>query len=228
MIVAIHQPNYLPWLGYFAKIARADAFIFLDDVQFSKGSYTNRVQIARGGKPAWLTLPVRHSFGDNIHAVKIARDDWARAHADILKQAYGSALHFKEVWPTLETWLDNAGENLSEVNTHLIKQIAIRLGFATRFELSSLMQVESESADHRLALLVAQIAPGATYLSGHGGANYQSEQTFKDHGLKLIYSDFKPQSYARSGDDFLPGLSIVDALFHLGWQATASMLDGAS
>ena len=80
MIVAIHQPNYAPWLGYFAKMARADVFVFLDDVQYTKNSYINRVQIDAGGTARWLTVPVSFSFRDPINRVRAANENWPRAH----------------------------------------------------------------------------------------------------------------------------------------------------
>ncbi len=104
-IVAIHQPNYLPWLGYFAKMARADVFVFLDDVQFSKQSYINRVQILRDdGCSRWLTVPVHVSLGQAINEVRPAKAGWARAHLDTLRGAYKAAPAFKVVWPDIEAF----------------------------------------------------------------------------------------------------------------------------
>ncbi len=224
-VVAIHQPNYLPWLGYFAKMASADVFVLLDDVQYSKGSYTNRVQIARAGAATWLTLPVQHRLGASIHATAIARADWARAHCDTLKQAYRKAACFGTVWPFVETMLLAAEGTLADVNAGLIRGIADRLGIAPRVEMSSSHGLAPDfAADERLAMIVHRIAPGGTYLSGSGGAKYQSETTFAAHGVTLTYSRFTPMPYERGGEPFLPGLSILDALFHLGWEGTAALL----
>ena len=224
MIIAVHQPNYLPWPGYFAKIAQADVFVLLDDVQFSKGSYTNRVQIARSGAAVWLTLPIRHEFGAPIRAVLTARPDWARAHADTLKQAYRSAACFHDVWPQVEAWLDAATGRLADINGALIRAIAGRLGLGARFVSSSDLGVDAAAADERLARITARLAPGGTYLSGGGGAKYQSENVFVRSGVGLAYSRFEPQPYPRSGEPFIPGLSILDALFHNGWEATARLV----
>src|ERR1043165_5716491 len=92
-IVAIHQPNYFPWLGYFAKMARSDAFVFLDDVQYSKNSYINRVQIK--GKE-WLTVPVSHHLGDPINRVQCADPRWRAKHLDKLRATYAKTAHFDE------------------------------------------------------------------------------------------------------------------------------------
>ena len=224
MIIAVHQPNYLPWLGYFAKIARADSFVFLDDVQFSKGSYTNRVQIARGGEAVWLTLPVRHDFGANSSAIAVANADWSRSHRDTLRQAYARARCFREVWGEFEAWLETATGGLAAINASLIEKVARRLGLTTPFCRSSEQGVAVGEADERLAAIVSKLAPGGTYLSGAGGAKYQAENAFSAKGLKLEYSPFKPQPYERSGEHFIPGLSVIDALFHLGFEGTSALI----
>lgn len=224
MIVAIHQPNFLPWLGYFAKIARSDCFVLLDDVQFSKGSYTNRVQIARGGAPVWLTVSVRHDFGARISAIALSDPHWAHAHCDRIKQAYGRAACFKAVWPEIESWLRSASGSLADVNSGLIEKIARRLGLHTRLCPSSSLDVLADEPDIRLAEIVRRISPNGVYLSGAGGAKYQAEAVFQAKGITLAYSDFRPEPYERSGEPFIAGLSIIDALFHLGFDATAAML----
>lgn len=226
-VVAIHQPNYLPWLGYFAKMAAADVFVLLDDVQFSKGSYTNRAQIDRAGSPAWLTLPVRHSFGATIGQITLAREDWARSHLDTLKQCYRHAACFDAIWREFEAALRAASGSLAEVNAYLVRWLATQLGLATRIEISSDLALAGDlESDARLAEIVARLAPGGTYLSGAGGAKYQAEATFATRGVSLAYSSFKPVPYERGSGSFLPGLSIVDALFHLGPDKTAMIVRG--
>jgi hypothetical protein len=222
--VTIHQPNHLPWLGYFAKLARADVFVFLDDAQFPKGSYVNRVQIA-GAEPAWLTVPVKVTLGDPISAVVPARADWARAHRERLLQVYRPAAAFRAVWPEIESWLgETPSGNLATANIFLIGRIAARLGLGARFVTSSSLGVPPGTADARLAEIVHRLAPGGRYLSGAGGANYQSDEVFAAKGITLVYSDFRPRPYTRGAYPFVPGLSVLDALFHLGWDATGAMV----
>lgn len=227
VIVAIHQPNYLPWLGYFHKIAKADVFIFLDDVQFSKGSYTNRVQILRDGRPVWLTQPVHHRFGQAITEVEFLQADWVARHLDTLRGAYVRAPAFREVWPALREMMSAvAGFGLATANRRLIEAIAGRLGLGARFCAASDFNVGGTNGDTRLAQIVAAVAPGGIYLSGRGGAKYQDENTFTAAGLSLAYSEFRHPIYLQSPDGFTPGLSIVDALFSAGWEATAHLVAG--
>lgn len=224
VIVAIHQPNYFPWLGYFSKIATSDVFVFLDDVQFSKGSYTNRVQITVNGSPVWITVPVFRKLGTLVGEVAIAQATFARSHADRLKQAYKRAANFGSAWEVVGALLDNPTPSLAEFNATAIKVITANLGLSTRFVLSSSLGVQDASSDVRLAEIVAKVAPGGVYLSGAGGAKYQAPESFANKGIRLQYTTFQVVPYARSGEGFVPGLSILDALFHLGFEGTAKLL----
>ncbi|MBF0187430.1 MAG: WbqC family protein [Magnetococcales bacterium] len=224
--VAIHQPNYLPWLGYFHKMAEADHFIFLDDVQYSKNSYTNRVQIEKGEGNRWLTLPVTHRFGQSIAQVSPAKSTWARSHHDLLFNTYRQAPFFKEVMPLLKEQLFSLPEDsLARINQTLILFIAELLALECRIHVSSELKVEAESADQRLILLTKRLVPeNGVYLSGKGGANYQSEEAFAQAGIRLHYLDFTHPVYPQGGEIFQPGRSILDALFHLGVEGVRSLL----
>ena len=80
MIVSIHQPNYLPWGGYFFKIINSDLFIFLDDVQFSKNSFINRTKVTHNNEYTWLSIPIKFNLGESILQVKLAQEDWQLRH----------------------------------------------------------------------------------------------------------------------------------------------------
>ena len=132
MIVAIHQPNYLPWLGYFNKMHQADVFIFLDNVKFSKGSYTNRVRILSSKGPRWLTVPVKVKMGQKIFDVKPSRHGWQRSHIDLLRNEYAKAGQFARILPELKEELVALPEgNIAEINIMLIRTLASRLGIQT-------------------------------------------------------------------------------------------------
>ena len=223
--VAIHQPNYLPWLGYFYKISQSDIFVFLDDVQYSKNSFTNRVKILRDGEARRLTQPVSFNFGDPIAAVTIARDDWKTAHLDSLKGAYKSAPEFNTVWPDIEA-IFNALEDtdLATANMNVISGMCRHLGIVTEFHQSSSIDGHALSSDDRLIHLVNKLAPGGCYLSGKGGSGYQDPKKFSDAGISLRYTEFSPIDYPQSSQSFIPGLSTIDAVFHLGWQKAAQLL----
>lgn len=225
MIVAIHQPNYMPWLGYFRKIAEADAFVFLDDVQYSKNSYINRVRIADARGARWLTVSVSARLGMRIDEVVPARADWRDAHLSSLRNAYRDAAAFRAVWPDIEALYAAAGgHDLASINRALIEGAVRRLGLACRFHASSAFDVGDASADDRLVRLVAVIDTGGAYLSGRGGARYQDPDKFAAAGLELRYLDFVHPVYDQGRVPFEPGLSLLDAVFRLGWEGTAALI----
>jgi len=224
-IVAIHQPNYLPWLGYFYKILRADIFIFLDDAQYSKNSYTNRVQVLHAKKARWLTQPVSFNFGDPIDAVTVAAPDWKKKHLDSLKGFYAKAPCFREVWADFEALYDAIeDDHLANINTHLVRTIAERLGLQCRFVMASSLDTADATGDDRLIVLTELLAPGGCYLSGAGGVNYQDTAKFEAVGLRVEYQNFKHPEYEQQASTFTSGLSIADAVFNLGWGKTADLL----
>jgi len=224
-IVAIHQPNYLPWLGYFAKMARADVFVFLDDVQFPKGGYTNRVQIDGGGEARWLTVPVRVSLGKRIDEILPSRPDWRGAHLDTIATFYREAAHYRTVREWLADAYDAAPDgSLAAINRHLIEAAAARLGVAPRFLASSALDVGDAEATTRLVRIVESVAPGGTYFTGRGGETYQDPTAFADAGIALARSDFAAAPYDQGRATFLPGLSVLDAAFRVGWDATTALV----
>jgi len=228
MIIAIHQPNYLPWLSYFGKIAAADDFIFLDDAQFPKNSYTNRVQVLAGGAAKWLTMPVTFRFGDAINAVMPAQQDWARRHLDSLKGYYRRAKNFRRVWTRIEEiYLDVPNRDIAASNRFLVETLAKEFGLTCQFHAASDIESRGAKGDARLVELANALCPGATYLSGSGGRNYQSEDCFAKAGIELRYIDFRHQAYSQGQHEFVAGLSAIDAVFHLGWGGAADLI-GAS
>ena len=225
-IVAIHQPNYAPWLGYFHKMARADVFVFLDDAQFSKGSYTNRVQIVGRGALRWLTVPVQHAFGAAINAIVPARTDWPSAHLDALLTDYRDAACFRGVWPDVQALYRNLPcESLAASNAALVTRLAERLGIVTRVLAASSLDIGSTMSDDRLIAICHKIDSDVSYLSGRGGANYQDQAKFSAAGITLQYTDFIQHSYEQGGASFVAGLSVLDAVFHLGWKGAAALVN---
>lgn len=225
--VAIHQPNYFPWLGYFAKIAAADAFVFLDDVQYSKNSYINRVKI-RNGAERWLTVPVSAHLGDAIDAVRPAKPSWRRSHADLLANSYRKAAHRSEVLAIVRELLETAPDgSLAAINRFLVERVAALLGLECRFLASSEFDLGECAADDRLVALSARVAPDAFYVSGRGGAKYQDPGKFDAAGLGFGYLEFAHPIYAQGDAEFAPGLSVLDALFHAGVAGTGDLIRSA-
>jgi hypothetical protein len=221
MLVAIHQPNYFPWLGYFYKIWAADAFVFLDNVQFTKNGYINRSQIQNGEKNRWLTVPVSVHLGDPISRVMPANDSWRRNHIDLLCNSYREATHFGTMMPFVEEVLLSAPtESLAEINRHTILRITDLLEIDRYSVRSSEVDVDFTGPTDRLIKLTQSISAEAVYLSGKGGANYQDEELYQAAGIGFEYASFSHPTYDQGTPGFVPGRSILDALFHVGLEGT--------
>ena len=228
-IVAIHQPNFLPWLGYFDKLARADVFVFLDNVQLQRtgGSYTNRVEMIISGRRNWVTVPISRQAEqrDRISEARIVeRSPWRRKIKSAIEQSYAKAPHFAETMPHIARILDNRDDRLASFNTDAIKQLSQIVELGGRLVVNaSALDVSGSGTD--LLIAIVRAVGGTTYLCGGGATGYQEDEKFAAAGLTLEYQNFQhpvyPQVAARA---FSAGLSIIDALMNCGAAGTARLL----
>ena len=219
MRVAVHQPNYAPWCGYFAKMRACDVFILQDDVQFSRGGYVNRVQIETAKGTDWLTVPVpKGSTGLLINQLRFGDPKWQENHLRELEKSYGRAPHFAEIRALIEPVYESGGDNVAAFNMRLIRAIAAFLKIDCEFRIASEIGATGK-ADDRLVDLVQKVG-GSTYVSGAGGQNYQEREKFERAGLQLEVKVYKPVTYRQFREGFTPGLSAIDALFHCGAEAS--------
>lgn len=228
MKIGIHQPNYLPWSGFFYKLAKSDLFILLDDSQYSKNSYQNRVQVKCSTGSIWLTQPVKTS-GNSFAKTKeihFADSMWPRKHVKSLQSIYSRSDNYLFCEKLLNIIVDSSMEtefNLCSVNTKLIKCIANMLGINTPIISSSTIEVSSKSTS-RLVELVKAVG-GNEYIYGEGAINYQDDLLFIENGIGLNPLKFSHPIYPQLWGNFIPGLSIVDLLMNCGDKSLAIILN---
>jgi hypothetical protein len=215
--VAIHQPNYLPWIGFFAKALNSDVLVLLDTVQFPKRSYVNRVQVKTPHGAHWLTQPVLTTgrYWQAVCSVEFADPAWGLAHTKALQRNYARAPYFRAYFEPLAELLLNAGPMLTDCNERLIRWVLDLLELRTKLVRASSLAVESEDATERLIRLV-QAVGGDTYLSGSGGFGYQDVGQFRAAGLRVLRAPSTFPEYPQLWGPFVPGLSTVDLLFNHG------------
>jgi hypothetical protein len=221
MLVAIHQPNFFPWQGYFDKVRRADVFVFLDAVDYPRsgsggmGSWCNRVKLNIQDEARWVTCPVQKlSLGAPISdAVIDDRQPWREKLLRTLQSNYARAPHYGAAMAVLEPLIRSQQANLASFNIAAITTIADHLGLQTRFVRQSELNFEGRATTLLISLVKA--AGGTAYLAGGGAGDYQEDGLFADAGVDLVCQDFKPLPY---GDEarFIPGLSVIDALMQNG------------
>jgi hypothetical protein len=216
--VAIMQPTYLPWVGYFGLMLSVDAFILLDSVQFSKRSWQQRNQIKTPSGPQWLTVPVL-SKGKREQLISEVRIDASRQfHLDHLKSLelnYRKAPFFAEMFPAIRQVLSAPPESLSVLDIELIRGIRDALGITTPLLLSSEFEAKGENA-----ILLANICSevGATeYVSPPGSKVYLDESdAFSRQNMQVKFFQFQHPAYVQQHGEFLPYMSAVDLLFNCG------------
>jgi hypothetical protein len=229
MIVAIHQPNFLPWLGYFDKLARADVFVLLDNVaaQQTGGAYTNRVEVLVGGKRSWLTVPIARGSEARRRIADlrvVASSPWRRKITATIEQNYARAPFFDAVMPTVHALLDTPGDLLADFNIAALTTIAdlLRLD-RRRMVRASTLDVPGAGTDLLIAIIRA--VGGTTYLCGGGAGGYQDDAKFAAAGIALQYQDFRHPVYPQvNAADFAAGLSVVDALMNCGYEGVSCLL----
>lgn len=218
-VVAIHQPNYLPWLGFFHKLAQADRFVSLDSVQYTRTGFTNRSQILgpRGSLP--LTVPVltKGHYHSPITAIELNPTiRWAAKHLRALTQSYGRTPHWAAHAPFLQTVYEaTTWQRLIDLNEALLRHLLAALEIDIPFLRASELGAAGQSTD--LLIDLTRRASGTVYLSGPSGRQYLDPAAFAAAGLTLRFSDFVHPVYDQGGrGNFVPRLSALDLVLHHG------------
>ncbi len=221
-IIAIHQPNYIPWTGYFDKIAKSDIFVFFDDVQLPRGkSYVTRNQILGVNGVMWLTVPVKSkSEMIKINETEIVQGNWNKKHWKSINVSYCKAEFFNSFNNEFAEIYQKNRAKICELNVELIKKIAKILQINTKFAFSSEVPVKSNSPSDRIIEIVKYFNADI-YISGKGmgSQRYISEEEFRKNNITLIFHEFKHPVYKQTTLGFVPNLSIIDLLFNAGEKA---------
>jgi hypothetical protein len=222
MIISVHQPQYIPWLGYFEKIAKSDCFVFLDNVQYKHREFQNRNKIRGSKNFIWLTVPVitKNYRQQLIADVRIDNSEpWPKKHWHALQSCYSQAKFFYEYGNFFRAvYLDKTWDKLIDFNIYIIEQIISWLDIKTKIIRES--QVGTTLTSTGRIIEICRKLNAQVYLSGLGGKDYLQEDMFVQSGIKLEYQQFThpvyQQQFMCNVDDFMPYLSIIDLLFNEG------------
>jgi len=211
--VAIHQPQFMPWMGYFEKWDRADLFILLDDVQYKKNDFINRNRIRQKNNIIWLTVPVSFHNKQRINEIRIVQDElWRDKIIKSLYIIYRGRPYFNDYFPYIEGLLSKDWEYLSELNIEMLKLLASTLGIKTPLMLSSSIKVDTTKTERLIDLLTNVNA--TDYLCGQGAKNYLKDELFQRIGLH--WQEYKHPLYSQGLTPFISHLSVVDLIFNYG------------
>ena len=216
--IAIMQPTYLPWMGYFDMIAQVDCFVFLDSVQFNKRSWQQRNRIKGHDGVLWLTVPVltKGRRYQRIFEVVIApTQDFQKEHVKTIRHVYRTAPYFAQYFDELTSVLLEPQQLLVDLNIELIGRFCSKLGIGTDMMLSSSLDVEGKNVE--LLVDICKALKADRYLSATGSKDYIDENNlFASSDIDLIYHDYQHPEYRQLYEGFVSHLSVLDILFNEG------------
>ena len=210
-ILSAHQPAYLPWLGYFDKIARSDIFIYLDTVQYEKNSFINRNRIKTPQGSLWLTIPVKTKGHTHSSLLTTEIDDkqpWRVKHIKSIEANYRKAIGFDNKFAELELLINTSATNLADYCFDHLIFWCTQLRISTKIVRSSTLPPMGAKSD--LIFDLCTHFGAKHYLSGALGRDYLNVDRFKNAGIEIEYQNFKNHTYTQLWGDFVPNLSIVD------------------
>jgi len=221
MKIAIMQPAYIPWIGYFDLIQRVDTFVFLDDTQFEKQSWQQRNRIWHNGDYRYLTIPVITKGNHFANIMDVEFDPtkkWSKKHLLTIEQSYAQCSHTKEILSVLESALCLECTKLVDITIPIIQTISNRIGFNTKFVRSSELAVSGKRSQKLVNIINA--LGGKYYLSPNGAKGYIDEDCLLPTSeICLEYQNYSLKDYPQKiAGSFVPYLSIVDLVANVGFE----------
>ncbi|OIO68736.1 MAG: hypothetical protein COW19_05545 [Zetaproteobacteria bacterium CG12_big_fil_rev_8_21_14_0_65_55_1124] len=220
MLLAIHQPNFMPWAGFFHKWMISDAMLLLDTVQYEKNEWQNRNRIKTAHGVQWMTVPVNYRYPQTIREVGIADRRWPRKLSISIEQAYAKAPYIGDYWPELRKVMHEPYDLLRDLNAALIRVLGGFLGCSAPLYMASDLGVENTDPTGRLLELCDALKADA-YLSGQEGRVYLDRDVFASRGISLYFQAVEAPVYPQLYGAFASHLSVLDMLLNVGPEAAA-------
>jgi hypothetical protein len=224
MIVSIMQPAYLPWLGFFDRIAASDVLILLDHVLIdrnSKTKFANRNRIRTPDGWTWLTVPIRSKGRHGellLNEIEVNNEtDWRAKHWRAIEMNYRRAPHFADYAAPFQAMYETEWATLAALNAAGQKIFTEALGIGTRTMLSS--EMDCRETKDRLIVELCEKAGATAYISGPFGRDYLKPADFRAAGVELLFHDYDHPEYKQCFEGFEPYMSAIDLLFNHGPEA---------
>jgi hypothetical protein len=218
MVVLISQPMYFPWVGFLEQLSLADIYVVYDDVQFSRGSFTNRVQIKTATGSKWLTLPITDfKLGKRVNEVMLdSSKNWRGNQQQQLEQAYKSAPFSKTMLSIVKSVFENDCSNLSTIAQFSTQALANFFGISSKQRILWSSQLNIYGKGSERVLNIVKSLGGTTYITGHGARNYLDHSAFEKSGVTVQYMKYRCTPYAQLHGEFNPFVSALDLIANCG------------
>lgn len=225
MICAIHQPMFYPYIGFFDKMIKSDIFVLLDDAQFEKNGWQNRNRIRLNtGEVKWITVPVKHKFGQTINEVEIVNDKWNIKIYKTLEQSYKKSSCYNEVLNKLFIRKTFFSKKLKHICIHSIVDVRNYYGISDYNDIKYSSSLNLTSTKTQKLIDICHAYECDQYLAGDGSKNYLDVKLMEKNGIEVIWQNFKHPMYPQKQIKnnfyiFVYNLSILDYMFNLGKKA---------
>lgn len=227
MTVAIMQPYFFPYMGYFQLLNSVDMFVVYDDVQYMKGGWVNRNRILCDGSPKWLTYPVQRRPHETLIsemryvAAPTARDNMVNA----VSESYRKAPYFEAHIGPVADLLRQDERSLSLYNEGVLRELTSMMGIGCEFVRSSELAAGRDRRGQDRVLEICKALGASRYINPIGGMNLYEREAFGDAGIDLKFLRMKDVVYQQFGDPFVPDLSIIDVMFFNTVEQASGFLD---
>ncbi|NOR71482.1 MAG: hypothetical protein GQ532_17640 [Methylomarinum sp.] len=218
MNVVISQSMFFPWVGFLEQLQLADVFVFYDDVPFSKGSFTNRIQIKTANGPRWMTVPLDgHKTGMTIDEVNIKEKKyWFNKHLSLLKQSFSGAPYLKDAIDLVEEVYQADYNNLGELSRASMLAIFNYFDIAESCQFFDVKDLSISGKGNDRVLSIVQAVNGNNYITGHGAINYLDHGGFETAGITVKYMNYQSLPYKQLHGSFTPYVSALDLIANCG------------
>lgn len=213
--VCIHQPDFLPWLGFFDKLTHSDIYIIYDDVQFVRRGWHHRDKIKTEQGVQWLTLPIKKKgkYDQLIKDTKLDNDQpWQKKHLNTLRYAYQKSTCFEQFFTDIQAIYLKKHSFLMDLNIDLIQYFMQVFKISVNCLFSS--EVDPVGCKNERLIHLVKAVDGSHYYTGTGSKDYLDEALFKQAGIQVNWQHYQHPVYAQLHGQFIPMLSSVDALFN--------------
>ncbi len=232
MIITIHQPEHLPWLGLFNKIAKADLFVILDSVQYEKNYFQNRNRIYGTNGVQWVSIPISNKghMDGSIATTEIASDPknlkWKEKYLQTIRMSYGKYPFFDEVFPLLEKAINTDSSFFCDINLAIIHSFCEALDIRPDYIRSSELDAAGLKSD--LILDICKAVKADVYIAGPSGRDYLDMNSFDRDHIKVVFNDYHHPVYPQKrSEEFVSHLSALDLFMNVGFaEAKEIIMDG--
>ena len=228
MKVAIMQPYFLPYLGYFQLIEAVDRFVVYDNIEYTKKGWINRNRMLVNGRDELFSLPLKKDSDYLDIKERTLADTFAKDGQKLLNKirgAYGKAPHFQEVFPIVKGILEFEDSNLFSFLLNSLERVNAHLGLQTELVVSSTLDVDHSLKAQDRVIAICKHLGGAHYVNPPGGIDLYDREVFKNEGLELSFLQPSLTAYPQRQHDFVPGLSILDVMMFNSKERIAALLD---